>query len=364
MSEEPSERTAPVPGYVTDLDAPWLERVLQPRYPGVSVESLTVREVTNGTCSRVRITAAYGPEGSARTPPPDLFVKTCFFDNPFFEKNRLNGRVGNEGRFYDELLPTLDVPTARLHAYAALPDEGRSVMVLDDLQSLGATWGHACSPVTADVADVILGHLAGMHAAYWDAPAVHGWDWMPTPHDDPSPESRLRWIAPGFERLLSGRAGPVPDSMRDPDELGRALLRLTAHISRGPMTLLHGDPHLGNFAFFGPHEPVFTDWAVHRGHAVYDVGYLLASSLDVEERRTHERDLLQGYHGRLRAAGVDLSFDELWLGYRAQVLYGLLVWLPVPDHMQPDEITQAYTTRQLAACTDLDCLGAIAELTS
>src|SRR5262249_46693826 len=201
----------------------------------------------------------------------ELFVKTCFYDNPFFEKNRLNGRVGNEGRFYDELLPTLDAPAARLHGFAARPDEGRYVIVLDDLQAMGATWGHATRPLGPDVADTILGHMARMHATYWESSAIHVAVWLPTPHADPTPESRLRWIQPGLDRLMSGRVGEVPANMADPKELGEVLLRLTAHISRNPITLLHGDPHLGNFAFFaspsGPDRPVFTDWAVHRGHS-------------------------------------------------------------------------------------------------
>ncbi len=355
-----------VPARRSDLDAGWLTRVLQQRYRGIEVAALEVREVTNGTCSRVRVHAEYtGDAGSAPAPPPqDLFVKTCFVDNPFFEKNRLNGRVGNEGRFYAELLPTLDVPAPRLHAFASVADEGRFVIVMDDLQSLGAVWGHALRPIDADFADTIIGHMAGMHARYWNSPAVHAMAWLPTPHDDPSPESRLRWIQPGLERLRSGRAGDVPASMSDPAELGRTLLRLTAHISTGPITLLHGDPHLGNFAFLDGRRPVFTDWAVHRGHAVYDLGYFLASSLTTDDRRAHERDLLRGYLDRLDAAGIAVpTFDELWLSYRAQVLYGLMVWLPVPDHMQPDAIVDAYTRRQLAACADLDSVGAIAALT-
>jgi hypothetical protein len=363
MIEAGSNDETLVPRYASDLDAAWLARVLQPRHPGIEVASFEVKEVTNGTCSRVRVRAEYADSTRAK-PPQDLFVKTCFSDNPFFEKNRLNGRVGNEGRFYDELLPTLDVPTARLHAFAARPDEGRYVMVLDDLQSMGAAWGQATAPIRPDVADTILGHMARMHAAYWDSAAVHAMDWLPTPHADPSPQSRLRWIQPGLEGLLSGRAGEVPATMRDPEKLGQTLLKLTAHISAGPITLLHGDPHLGNFAFFGADQPVFTDWAVHRGHSVYDPGYFLPSSLSIDDRREHEQDLLRVYIACLTAAGIEApTFDDFWLAYRAQVLYGLMVWLPVPDHMQPDVIVDAYTRRQLAACADLDCVAAIETLT-
>jgi hypothetical protein len=348
-----------VPGYASDIDAGWLGRLLDRLYPDIRVASVEVRELTNGTSSRIRLHAEYEP-GGGQTPPADLFVKTCFYDNAFFEKNRLNRRVVSEGRFYSEVLPTLDVPAPRLHAFAADVAEGRFVLVLDDLQARGATWGHASSPIKPDAADVVLTHLAGLHARYWATPEIVAMDWVPTPHHDPSPESRLRWIRPGIDRLLLGRAGPVPTDMTDAEHLGRTLLALTAHISAGTITLLHGDPHLGNLAFLGSSEPVFTDWAVHRGHWVYDVAYFLPSALTVDDRRAHERALLRGYLDRLAAAGVEApSFDDAWLAYRAQVLYGLMVWLPVPDQMQPDEVVTAYTTRQLTACRDLQTMAAV-----
>ena len=351
-----------VPGYASDIHAAWLSRLLQRQYPGVGVAKIEVRDLSNGTTSRIRLRAHYEPSTGA-PPPADLFVKTCFYDNAFFEKNRLNRRVGSEGRFYSEVLPTLDVPAPRLHAFAADLDEGRYVLVLDDLQSLGAKWGHASKPIGPDVAETVLGHLARMHARYWATAEIKAMDWLPTPHDDPSPESRVRWIKPGLERLLAGRAGPVPTDMTDPCSLERSLLQLTAHISTGAVTLLHGDPHLGNLAFPEPGSPVFTDWAVHRGHWVYDVAYFLPSALSVDDRREHERALLHGYLDRLRAAGAEgPPFDQAWLAYRAQVLYGLMVWLPVPDHMQPDHVVTAYTQRQLTACADLSSMDAVKSL--
>src|SRR4029453_18465156 len=42
-----------VPGYASEIDARWLGRVLAGRYPGRTVSSVELVEVTNGTCSRV-----------------------------------------------------------------------------------------------------------------------------------------------------------------------------------------------------------------------------------------------------------------------------------------------------------------------
>ena len=57
-----------------------------------------------------------------------------------------------------------------------------------------------------------------------------------------------------------------------------------------------------------------------------DVGYFLGESLSIEDRRAHERDLLERYHDGLVAGGVTgYSFDDLYDDYRMSLVTQLTI---------------------------------------
>ena len=95
----------------------------------------------------------------------------------------------------------------------------------------------------------------------------------------------------------------------------------------GTPTLLHGDAHIGNTYVLPGSRLGFLDWqVVRRGDHILDLGYFLQGALTVDDRRSHEVDLVEEYHQHL--AGTDgPSFDEIWLRYRASVTHGLTLWL-------------------------------------
>jgi aminoglycoside phosphotransferase (APT) family kinase protein len=87
----------------------------------------------------------------------------------------------------------------------------------------------------------------------------------------------------------------------------------------GPKTVQHGDFRTDNLLFDGRGGAVpmaTVDWQmVTIGAAALDVAYLLTTSLTTEDRRTHERDLLDAYLERLCELGVagygrDALFDD------------------------------------------------------
>ena len=57
-----------------------------------------------------------------------------------------------------------------------------------------------------------------------------------------------------------------------------------------------------------------------------DVSYFIAESLATDDRRAHERALLERYHAGLVAGGVtDYSFDQLYDHYRLSLLTQLSI---------------------------------------
>jgi len=78
----------------------------------------------------------------------------------------------------------------------------------------------------------------------------------------------------------------------------------------------------------------------------------------VEQRRTHERELLTRYlDGLQRAGGPAVPFDEAWLRYRATPAYGLPTWvmtLGLGPGYHRDENSIACVERFAAAFDDLE----------
>jgi hypothetical protein len=53
------------------------------------------------------------------------------------------------------------------------------------------------------------------------------------------------------------------------------------------------------------------------------------------------------------------SFDEAWLHYRQNVLYGVLMWLITPDGVHTDEAQRCFLQRCLTAAEDLETMRAL-----
>jgi aminoglycoside phosphotransferase (APT) family kinase protein len=111
--------------------------------------------------------------------------------------------------------------------------------------------------------------------------------------------------------------------------LGAQFRRHAAATAGGAQTLLHGDPHPGNTYSSAGGRTGFLDWQLARtGNWSHDVGYFVAGSLAVEDRRAHERELLAYYLDALGTAGAARPpFAQAWDRYRATPAFGLATWL-------------------------------------
>ena len=95
-----------------------------------------------------------------------------------------------------------------------------------------------------------------------------------------------------------------------------------------PWAVVHGDAHIGNLYLDGAGRPSLLDWQlVQRGPWYLDVGYHIASTLTVEERRRTERDLLRHYLDALTSYGVTPpSWDDAWRAIARGMLHGFFLW--------------------------------------
>tara|TARA_R110002073_G_scaffold40137_2_gene113796 strand:+ start:6375 stop:7592 length:1218 start_codon:yes stop_codon:yes gene_type:complete len=92
----------------------------------------------------------------------------------------------------------------------------------------------------------------------------------------------------------------------------------------GPLSLLHGDSHLGNF-FVSGDEMGMLDWqAVHWGKGVRDVQYFLIDSLPAGMLAEHERALVAYYVQRRAHHGEAIDPQQTWQEYRSFTFHSLM----------------------------------------
>jgi hypothetical protein len=132
--------------------------------------------------------------------------------------------------------------------------------------------------------------------------------------------------------------------------------------------LMHGDYRLDNLMFDPDSADVAAvDWqTVTTGPPVRDLSYFLATSLSVELRRAHERELLEVYVTALKARGVDHPIERCFADYRLGVLQGPLItvlgciYATAEPSEASDAMFLAMATRSCAAIRDLATLDLLA----
>jgi aminoglycoside phosphotransferase (APT) family kinase protein len=167
----------------------------------------------------------------------------------------------------------------------------------------GATFLNALSEYGPDQAADSLEQLAQLHAHTW-LNDVAGASWLDNRLSFYTVRRGVAEITKNFESTVGDG---VPDAVRQPTQLLEAF-KSTAELAASdtPWGVIHGDPHIGNLFLDSRRRPTFLDWQlVQRGPWYLDVGYHLASALDVEQRRQHEEDLVNHYLDRLAAGGVE-----------------------------------------------------------
>jgi len=136
---------------------------------------------------------------------------------------------------------------------------------------------------------------------------------------------------------------------------------LLAHWFCGPLSLLHGDSHLGN-CFVSGDEIGMLDWqAVHWGKGIRDVQYFLTDSLPVDTLAANERELVDFYVQRRAHYGAAIEARQAWQDYRGfsfQSLMTIVVSIGYGAlNAAQDALMAEVLKRNVAATLRLDYVG-------
>ena len=326
-----------------------------------SVELLDIKSISSN-CNNAVIRVESGS-----TLPSTLFVKlpsaqlwTRLFCN-------LLGIWRNECHFYRHAAP--HVPIRVPDAYVVADQGSRFVLILEDLNAAGDlqlfTNPDMIAGASVEQAKRCLSAFAALHAAF------DGWSVdqreaiLPLElHPFRSPNSQA------LNPMLSNAAiGPchrkAPELFpRDMVGLYREALSnwdsLMAYWYSEPLTLIHGDSHLGNFFVTGDRMGMLDWQAAQWAKGIRDVQYFLINSMKEDALAANERALIAHYVAELRRHSVALSEEEAWAQYRAyafQTLMTSVVSLGLGTMTDMDEVLEVILARSVAAIRRTDFAG-------
>lgn len=364
--------TRPLPTSIEALTPEWLTAAL--REGGLSdvtvtgVKSTVIGEGVGFIGQVARLELAYA--ASVAGAPPSIIAKLPSSDPGSRMIGVAFGLYEREVRFYTELAPASDLPAPRCYFAAYDPSAGQSVVLLEDLAQ--GEFGDQVAGATPAQAEIAVDAIGRLHARWWQSPRLDELAWL-----TPSIETLRQPILMMYEaswRPAIERLGHLftPEMIEVIPEMGKRTMAVLDDLTTVPLTLGHGDYRPDNL-FFGDAESgrpiVVCDWqGPGKAPGITDIAYFIAGSLEPDDRRVHEDELLRRYHNLLLEGGVrDYSFETLkeqYRGYFALTLAGAVVLGGnLPDGNDRGRVMIEKSVRRfVTAMTDLDSLALLPPL--
>ena len=335
------ESSDPLPIKAKDLTASWFTKILERE-----VKEVAVTETIHGTASKALVKLTFDDDTTKR-----VCVKGGL--NPAV-KSTLHFMLAVyrlEAEFYYSLAPKLNMSLPRAIYAGTDTVRGQGILVFEDLKVQGFTFGNPLETWPVSRVEAGVKQLAALHAGTW---GNKGED-LPSLSKALSMENAVKGLLSPEEwdkRFDPDTRPPVPVHLEDQERIMAAFETLWASETK-MNCLIHGFAHIGNTFISPTGEPGFLDWQViHPGSAMTDVSYFIIGALSIDERRRHEKELLQVYLGALHGeGGPEIMLEDIWDEYRRQAFFGF-GWAVAGPMMRSREIIDAMTERHCTAIVD------------
>ncbi|MFK7976716.1 MAG: phosphotransferase [Halioglobus sp.] len=319
------------------------------------VSSVVAKIIGTGKMGdNARFELAYqGDQGQA---PNTLIAKFPASDEHARAMAGAHGAYYNEVMFYRELAAGTTMRTPAIYGSELSEDHTEFLLLMEDMAP--AEPGNNLVGETRARAETVLDEVAKLASAYYGNESLAERDYVVSAASDDGGEfgqSLMQQCWPGFLERFG--AGLTPECIAFGDRYVDNVVRFVSQYE-GPKTLVHGDLRSENLLFDG-NVATTVDWqTISESSAVADAAYFLGGSLEVEDRRQWERELITRYHSNLVSAGVDMTFDSCWEQYRLYSMHGLMIIVLGASFSSSDERSDkmflALIQRHLQHCVDVN----------
>ena len=311
-----------------DLNKEWLNQVLDESgslSPGEKVEDFSFENISEGVGLLGIVVRVHLTYNKACKGPKSLVVKFATDESENRELANTMNLYEREVIFFNEIANGLDIPIPKCYFAAMDFDSGSDVIVLEDLfeYSLGDQIGG----ITAEQAMMVVDVVAPLHAKYWGKGEEVFPDMQRIDSEDFIKRSAASFYI-SWEKALERFPEFFPDELRDALPVYvNAMEDIYREMGNRTKTVIHGDVRMDN-ALFGNGIPgllpvILIDWQnIMISNPLYDIGWMMFTSLPVETRRECEKDVLERYVAKLKAEGVqNYSIEQCEKDYDVALLF-------------------------------------------
>jgi aminoglycoside phosphotransferase (APT) family kinase protein len=348
------------------VDPTWLTKVLRAERllsEGEVVDNFEVEPIGLGfgqTGESARLTLHYARSPASKKAPASLFAKFATSDPTRRKASRAIGLYQREVNFYNALAKAANVRAPACY-FAETTDGGEFfALILEDFPNHRP--GDETVGLKMEEARLAVDLMAQLHGPYWGKMAEVDLPPLVMP-------SRDRYVTAWNE--MEVRFGEhVPDRLLGAREAYLdAIVPLQKWLVSQPSTLGHGDLRLDNLLFGqdGKDPIVAVDWqAVRPSKGMRDFAYLISHSMNVEDRRANELELLRRYVERIGSFGIGYSLDDARADYRKAMLFDFctvlyIVGININTHERALRRKHALMKRAVNAMLDWDVLDLLPE---
>ncbi len=358
--------TIPLIDNPDDVTADWITDVLaHAGYTG-TVADFTKKNVGTGQVGQnVRFALSFAGDHTA----PDTIVGKFPSSDP---ESRAAGvsqlTYKREANFYRHILPTVEIQTP-VPLFVAFDDDSHNfVLMMEDLAP--AEQGDQITGCDAGHAELAMDQIAKLHGPRWGDESLDDIEWL-----SGSSKASLSLTPDLYMFFWNGFKDRYADRLtQDELDLGTefsGFFERYAGTYDGPRCVTHGDYRLDNMLFGTPdggYPLAVVDWqTVGYGPGALDVSYFIGAGLLPEDRRAHEKALVERYHQGLQSFGVaDYSWDALWHDYRRFSFSGyvmaVIASMLVGRTERGDDMFMAMAKRHAQQAFDHDALTLVKSL--
>lgn len=353
MNESISNRRS-LPLTPDEITPAWMTEALQQTHPDITVQTVQVRDIINGTSTKIRMDLTYDDAARNISLPETMIVKGGFETHSEW----MAGMYRDEVKFYRDVKPHITMNTPQCYYAGSDPDTYQSIVILEDLREKQVHWQHPQEPCSYGQIARRLEAMAVYHAQTWNTPEFEPggrFDWMTTRYQGFGKTFFNRYLEPeNWEPFCKApRGAAVSVRLHDRDWMKRAFHNLELYEASQPQCVIHGDTHLGNLYLEPDGTPGFLDAQTCKASWAQEVNYHILIAADIADRRQWEKPLLAHYLSHLHYNGVDApQFGDAWEAFRRATAYSYFVFIINENNFQTESVNTAEAARCGLAAID------------